>query len=61
MSNFMNEVYYGKFGPEFSVSMLKESIALFREYLSKTRKSKAKIYRMDSVSTETVNFFFKKF
>ena len=28
MSNFMNEVYGGGFLPEFSVSMLKEIIAL---------------------------------
>ena len=27
-SNFMNEVYNGGFSPEFSVSMLKENIAL---------------------------------
>ena len=28
MSNFMNEFYNGGFAPEFSASMLKETIAL---------------------------------
>ena len=28
--NFMNEVYNGGFAPEFSVSVLKETIALVR-------------------------------
>ena len=37
-SNFMNEVYNGGFAPEFSVSMLKETIALVRDYVSETRK-----------------------
>ena len=31
-SNFMNEVYNGGFAPESSVSMLKETIALVRDY-----------------------------
>ena len=33
-SNFMNEFYNGGFTPEFSVSMLKETIALVRDYVS---------------------------
>ena len=37
-SNFMNEFYNGGFAPEFSVSMLKETIALVRDYVSETRK-----------------------
>ena len=37
-SNFMNEFYNGGFTPEFSVSMLKETIALVRDYVSETRK-----------------------
>ena len=37
-SNFMNEVYSGGFASEFSVSMLKETIALVRDYVSETRK-----------------------
>ena len=32
----MNEVYNGGFAPEFSVSMLKETIALVRDYVSET-------------------------
>ena len=37
-SNFMNEFYNGGFAPEFSVSMLKETIRLIRDYVSVTRK-----------------------
>ena len=37
-SNFMNEFYNGGFLPEFSVSMLKEIIALVGDYVSGTRK-----------------------
>ena len=37
-SNFINKLYNGKFAPEFSVSMLKETIALVRDYVSETRK-----------------------
>ena len=37
-SNFMNEFYNGGFTPEFSVSMLKETIALVRDHVSETRK-----------------------
>ena len=37
-SNFMNKFYNGGFAPEFSVSMLKEIIALVRDYVSETRK-----------------------
>ena len=36
MSNFMNEVYNGGLAPDFSVSMLKETIALVRDYVSET-------------------------
>ena len=32
-SDIMNEVYNGGFAPEFSVSMLKETIALIRDYV----------------------------
>ena len=38
MSNLMNEFYNGGFAPVFSVSMLKETIALVRDYVSETRK-----------------------
>ena len=37
-SNFMNEVYNGGFAPEFSVSMLKETIVLVQDYVSENRK-----------------------
>ena len=37
-SNFMNEIYNGGFAPDFSVSILKETIALVRDYVSETRK-----------------------
>ena len=39
----MNEVYNGGFAPEFSVSMLKETIALVRDYVCETAKLKAKL------------------
>ena len=42
-SNFMKEFYNGGFAPEVTVSMLKETIALVRDYVSKTRKYKAKL------------------
>ena len=32
-SNFLNEVYNGGFAPEFSALMLKETIALVRDYI----------------------------
>ena len=35
-SNFMNEVYNGGFAPEFSVSMLKGTIALVWDYVYET-------------------------
>ena len=67
-SNFMNEVYNGRFAPEFSVSMLKETIALVWDYVSETREWKAKLAEkymwkrnMKSFSNETLNFFFRKF
>ena len=37
-SNFRKEFYNGRFVPEFSVSMLEETIALVRDYVSETRK-----------------------
>ena len=37
-SNFLNKVYNGGFALEFSVSMLKETIALVLDYVSETRK-----------------------
>ena len=37
----MNKVYNGGFAPEYSVSILKEIIALVRDYVSGTRKYKA--------------------
>ena len=73
-SNFMNEFYNGRFSPEFSVSMLKEIIAVVRE----TRKQEAEtsiwneeirsntsgkyIWKrnMKSFSNETLNFFLQK-
>ena len=39
----MNKVYNGRFAPEFSVSMLKETIVLVQNYASETRTYKAKI------------------
>ena len=67
-SNFMSEFYNGRFTPEFSVSMLTETIALVRDYVSETRKQKAKLaekyiwkQNMKSFSNETLNFFFRKF
>ena len=36
--DFMKEFYNGGFLPGFSVSMLKESIAIVRDYVSETRK-----------------------
>ena len=43
MSNFMNKFYAGRFTPEFSVSMLKKTIALFRDYVSEASKQKGKL------------------
>ena len=37
-SSFMNEIYNGGFAPEFSVSILKETIALIWDYVCETRK-----------------------
>ena len=37
-SNFMNEVYNGRFSPMFSVSLLKVMVALVWEYVYETRK-----------------------
>ena len=64
----MNKFYNGGFAPGISVSMLKESIALVQDYVSKTRKSIAKpverhIWKlnMKSFSNEKLNLFFRKF
>ena len=37
-SNFMSKFYNGGFLPEFSVSLLKEIIALVRDCVSETKK-----------------------
>ena len=41
MSNFLNKVYNGGFSPEFSVSLLKEIIALVGDYVYETRGEKS--------------------
>ena len=43
LSNFMNKFCNSGFAPEFSVSMIKETIALDRDYVSETRKKQAKV------------------
>ena len=64
----MKEFYNGGVAPEFSVLMLKETIALVRDYVSETRKWEAKLAEkyiwkrnMKSFSNETLLFFFSKF
>ena len=64
----MKKVYNGGFVPQFSVSMLKEIIALVGDYVPETRKYKPKLSEkymknrnMKSFSKETLNFFFTKF
>ena len=42
-SNVMNEFFNGGFWPEFTVSVLKEIIALVRDCVSETRKYEAKL------------------
>ena len=37
-SNFINEVYNGRFTPEFSVSIVREIIALVSDFVYETRK-----------------------
>ena len=47
MPHLMNKFYNGRFAPEFSDSMLKETIALVRDYISEMRiksKTSEKIY-----------------
>ena len=39
----MNELYNGGCVPQFSVSKLKETIALVRDYVYETRKEKTKL------------------
>ena len=65
-SNFMNEVFNGGFAPEFNVSMSKKTIAVVRDYVSETRKEKAKLAEkymwkrnMKSFSNETLNCLFQ--
>ena len=41
-SNFMNEFFNGRFWSEFTVSVLKEIIALVRDCVSETRKIRSK-------------------
>ena len=43
-SNFMNEVYNGGFAPEYNLSILKDTIALFQDYVygSKNQEIKSK-------------------
>ena len=45
-SNFMIKVYNGRFATEFSVSMLKETTMLVRDYVSETRKLCTNVYLM---------------
>ena len=66
-SNFMNEVYNGRFAPVFSFSMLKETIALVQDYVSETRRWKPKPaekymwkWNMKYFFNEALNIFFKK-
>ena len=66
-SNFMKEFYNGEFAHEFSISMLKITIALVRDYGSETRKQEAKLAEkylwkpnMKSISNETINTFLQK-
>ena len=37
-SSFVNEFYHGRYGPEFSVSMRKETITLVQNCVSETSK-----------------------
>ena len=62
----MNEVFNGGFAPEFNVSMSKKTIAVVRDYVSETRKEKAKLAEkymwkrnMKSFSNETLNCLFQ--
>ena len=64
----MKGAYDGGFAPEFSVSMLKEIMALVWDYVYETRKEKTKLvetcmwkWNMKSFSNETLNFFFRKY
>ena len=45
-SNFMIKVYNDRFATEFSVSMLKETTMLVRDYVSETRKLCTNVYLM---------------
>ena len=62
-SKFMKEFYNGGFAPEFSVSMLKETIAQVRDYVSATKEKEGKLAgryipkrNMKSFSNETLTF-----
>ena len=46
MSNSMNKVYNDESTPDFSVSMLKETISLLRDYIHETRKEKTKLAKI---------------
>ena len=67
-SNFMKEFFNGGFAPEFSVSLLKDTIALVRDYyVSETRKWEAKLAEkyickrnLKSFSNERLIFFLWK-
>ena len=67
-SNIITEVYIGGIVSGYSVSMLKETIALVWHYVYETRKEKAKLaerymwnWNIKSFSNETINLFFRKF
>ena len=67
-SNFIHEAYNGGFAPDFSVSILKETIALVWDYVSETREWKGKLAEkymqkgtMKPFSNEALNLFFRKF
>ena len=42
-SNFMNGAYNGRFAPDLSVSMSKETMVIVRDHVSETRKWKVKL------------------
>ena len=67
-SNIITEVYIDGIVSGYSVSMLKETIALVWHYVYETRKEKAKLadrymwnWNIKSFSNETINLFFRKF
>ena len=67
-SDFMNEVYNGGLLPELSISMLKDIISLFWDYVWETLKKKTKLaekykatWDMKYFFNETKNFLCRKF